>query len=282
MKSIRTPADPWPITADEVTYYDGGRWPGWADGQGASLELRDPDSDNDAPDAWAASDESGKAQWRQFAFTVDAANSDYTHDAINIFELIMLNRGDVLFDDLELIVNGTNRLTDGGFENGASAWRFFGNHVQSFVTTEDSHTGTNCLHVRATGHGDPGANRINQSTAEVTAGTVTFRGWARWLRGSQHVLLRTSKQLSPVQPPRPAYVCDLAMPANLGTPGRQNTAYTANRGPDIKDVRHDPRDARRQPGDRRHRPYRRQRRRQRRHAELPLRRRSNLYRRRHD
>ncbi len=30
------------VMADEVTYYDGGRWPIWADGQGASLELRNP------------------------------------------------------------------------------------------------------------------------------------------------------------------------------------------------------------------------------------------------
>jgi len=37
------------VTADEVTYYDGGRWPTWADGQGASLELRDPHSNNTRP-----------------------------------------------------------------------------------------------------------------------------------------------------------------------------------------------------------------------------------------
>lgn len=152
----------------------------------------------------------------------------------------MLNRGDVLLDDLELIVNGANRLNNGGFESGQAPWNFRGNHVQSFITTEDSRTGSRSLHVRATGHGDPGANRVNCSIAEVTAGTVTFRGWAKWLRGSQHVLLRTSRQLTPVQPPRPAYVCQLAMPADLGTPGRQNTAWTANRGPDIADVRHTP------------------------------------------
>ena len=231
---------PWPITVDEVTYYDGGRWPIWADGRGASLELRDPDSDNDSPDAWAASDERAKAQWSSFTFTIDASNANYTHDAINMFEIIMLNRGDVLLDDLELIVNGANRLNNGGFESGQAPWNFRGNHVQSFITTEDSRTGSRSLHVRATGHGDPGANRVNCSIAEVTAGTVTFRGWAKWLRGSQHVLLRTSRQLTPVQPPRPAYVCQLAMPADLGTPGRQNTAWTANRGPDIADVRHTP------------------------------------------
>ncbi len=37
------------VTEDEVTYYDGGQWPTWADGKGASLELRDPHSNNDTP-----------------------------------------------------------------------------------------------------------------------------------------------------------------------------------------------------------------------------------------
>ena len=36
---------------DEVRYADGGRWPGFADGGGSSLELRDPWSDNGAAEA---------------------------------------------------------------------------------------------------------------------------------------------------------------------------------------------------------------------------------------
>jgi hypothetical protein len=69
---------------------------------------------------------------------------------------------------------------------------------------------------------------------------VTFRGWARWLRGSRFLLLRTARELSPVQPPRPSYAFELDMPLALGTPGRRNTAFVANRGPDILDVRHAP------------------------------------------
>ncbi len=41
-------------------------------------------------------------------------------------------------------------------------------------------------------------------------------------------------------PPRPSGAVELPMPLDLGTPGRQNTAYVANRGPDIVDVRHAP------------------------------------------
>ena len=45
---------------------------------------------------------------------------------------------------------------------------------------------------------------------------------------------------SPVRPPRPAHAFEIEMPLNLGTPGLRNTAYIANRGPDILDVRHTP------------------------------------------
>ncbi len=228
------------VTVDEVTYYDGGRWPMWADGMGTSLELRDPRGDNDTPDAWADSDESDKAVWEQFSFTVSSGDSQYTHDQVNVFGLMMLNRIEVLFDDLELIINGSNRLSNNGFESGETSWRFLGNHVRSFVTTDDHHSDSRSLHLIATGHGDPGANRVNQSISSVTAGTVTFRGWARWLRGSRYLLLRTAREQAPVQPPRPAHSFELDMPVDLGTPGRRNTAYVPNRGPDILEVQHAP------------------------------------------
>jgi hypothetical protein len=228
------------VTVDEVTYYDGGRWPRWADGMGASLELRDPRSDNDTPDAWADSDESAKTQWKQFSFTIMDNDTRYTHDSVSIFDLMLLNAGEILLDDLELVVGGSNRLTNNGFESGDSPWRILGNHTRSFVTTDDPHTGSRALHLIATGHGDPGANRINQSISSVNAGTVIFRGWARWLRGSRYVLLRTTRETSPMHPPRPCRAFELDTPLDLGTPGRLNTAFVANRGPDILDVRHMP------------------------------------------
>jgi len=228
------------VTVDEVTYYDGGRWPSWADGQGASLELRDPHGDNDTPGAWADSDESDKTVWTQFSFTIDSTDSQYSHSTVNVFDMMLLNRGEILLDDLDLLISGNERLTNSGFESGPSSWRILGNHVNSFVTTADSHTGSRALHLMASGHGDPGANRIDQSIGSVSAGTVTFRGWARWLSGCPFLLLRTTRELSPTQPPRPAYAFELDMPLNLGTPGLQNTAYVTNRGPDIVDVRHSP------------------------------------------
>jgi hypothetical protein len=233
-------AESYPVMADEVTYYDGGRWPQWADGGGASLELRDPRSNNDASDAWADSDESGKTHWQQFTYTISASDNQYTHDAASVFDFMLLNAGEVLLDDLELAVDGVNRLTNAGFESGESSWRILGNHTRSFASTEDRHSGTQSLHLIATGHGDPGANRINQSIAGTNGGTVTFRGWARWLRGSRFLLLRTTRERSPVMPPRPAYSFELDMPLDLGTPGRPNTAFVTNRGPDILEVQHAP------------------------------------------
>ena len=228
------------VMADEVTYYDGGQWPIWADGKGASLELRDPRGNNDTPGAWAASDESSKTHWEQFSYTVDAADTRYTHDAVTVFDFMLLNEGEVLVDDLELVIGGTNRLTNGGFESGTSSWRLLGNHTRSFVSTEDHHSGTQCLHLIATGHGDPGANRINQSITSVSGGTVTLRGWARWLRGNRFLLLRTAREKAPIMPPRPACPFELDTPVDLGTPGRPNTAFVLNRGPDILEVQHAP------------------------------------------
>lgn len=228
------------VTVDEVTYCDGGRWPAWADGMGASLELRDPGSDNDTPGAWADSDESAKSTWQEFSFIAPPDDGRFTHDNPSIFDFMLLNAGEVLLDDLECSFNGVNRLANSGFESGDASWRILGNHTRSFVTTDDPHSGSRALHLIATGHGDPGANRINQSISGTSPGTVIFRGWAKWLRGSRFLLLRTTRETSPVRPPRPAHAFQLDMPLDLGTPGRQNTAFVANRGPDIREVRHAP------------------------------------------
>ena len=53
---------------DEVTYSDDGAWPEWADGGGSSLELIDTRTDNDLAQAWAASDDSAKAEVQEFVY----------------------------------------------------------------------------------------------------------------------------------------------------------------------------------------------------------------------
>ncbi len=229
------------VTADEVTYYDGGRWPGWADGKGASLERIDPRAWGNTPDAWADSDEFAKSSWQPFSFSISAGDPQYTHDTVNIFDMMLLNAGEVLLDDIQVTINGSPVLSNGGFESGSSSWRFLGNHVRSYITSSGHGSGSpTALHLIATGHGDPGANRINQSISPVTAGAVTLNGRARWLKGSRYLLMRVARETAPVQPPRPAHAFELPVPLNIGTPGRQNTAYSPNRGPEIRSVRHDP------------------------------------------
>jgi hypothetical protein len=207
------------VTADEVTYYDGGRWPKWADGMGASLELRDPRSDNDTPEAWADSDESAKTHWMPFSFTIDAADNQYTHDSVTVFDLMLLNAGEILLDDLELIVNGSDRLTNGDFERGESSWRILGNHTRSFVTAEDHHLGSQALHLIATGTATPPT--INQSITGI-APTCCFR-LARW---RQPVPAPARRGRSPIMPPRPSgTTADAADSAHrpAGTPPRRQS-----------------------------------------------------------
>ncbi|MEM7231714.1 MAG: lamin tail domain-containing protein, partial [Planctomycetota bacterium] len=50
---------------DIVRYYDGGSWDPLSDGGGSSLELLDPNQDNNAASAWASSDESARSEWTE-------------------------------------------------------------------------------------------------------------------------------------------------------------------------------------------------------------------------
>ena len=94
-----------------------------------------------------------------------------------------LNAGEVLIDDLELVIDGVNRLTNGGFESGESSWRILGNHTRSFVTD-----GGPSLRLAGAA---PDRHRPRRPRGQShqpidhrhQRGTVTFRGWARWLRG---------------------------------------------------------------------------------------------------
>ena len=83
---------------DEVRYWDGGRWSLWADGKSGSLELIDPEQDNDFAMAWGASDESDKTEWEEFSFSV----SKYTPAQDSEFHMLLPERGECLVDDLSI------------------------------------------------------------------------------------------------------------------------------------------------------------------------------------
>ena len=80
--------------------------------------------------------------------------------------------GECLVDDVEVFAaGGGNRISNPGFENGMSGWVAQGNHENSGLEAGDGYNNSaHCLHVRATDHGDTGANRIRTTlTSPLTA-----------------------------------------------------------------------------------------------------------------
>src|SRR5690606_5723175 len=136
---------------DHVRYFDGGDWSLWADGRGSSLALIDPFADNSAPAAWGPSDESGKADWEEFRFSVD----DYIPSSETELKLYLVERGICLVDDVTISgAGGTNLIPNGGFETTTAPWRIGGTHIRSRRTTEDSASGLASLRIESSGRGD--------------------------------------------------------------------------------------------------------------------------------
>ncbi|MEY3213485.1 MAG: hypothetical protein RIT28_3966, partial [Pseudomonadota bacterium] len=117
--------------ADEVRYFDGGRWPSSCDGGGSSLELRDPWADNRAPEAWAASDELPRSTWTTYRVRGPADPSAVGPDG-TWEELVvgLLDEGTVLLDDLSVIEDpdgaAIQLLPNGGFDQESDRWRLLG------------------------------------------------------------------------------------------------------------------------------------------------------------
>jgi len=214
---------------DEVRYAGGEPWPIWAAGWGSSLELIDPRQDNSAPSAWAASDERNRAEW---------ANVQYTgrfNGGESEFHFFLMHRGECLIDDISMTRGGQELISNGSFESGTSGWKIEGNHIQSTIQTKEAHGGSRCLKIVATGRGDTGANRIEcDTTGSLISGqsyTVSF--WVKWQRGINLIYTRTHNQ-------GVARASRFPMPEPRGTPGRQNSVYSANIGPVISDVKQNP------------------------------------------
>lgn len=228
--------------ADQVRYYDGGRWSRWADGGGSSLELIDPRQDNSFASAWEASDESGKSEWTPISYT-----GSYAVEAESELQLLLLDEGVVRVDDVSLKRSGsaTEYIQNGGFETDASTWRILGTHVASGRVVGDARSGNACLEIRASGPGDNGVNKIETDTQPAMAASAyAVSLWARWVRGSNRLLIRADS----VTGASLSRSFAVPLPAALGTPGSENTARarlrlsdpSGNLGPVIGDVRQDP------------------------------------------
>ena len=221
----------------EVTFVSGGRWGKYANGGGSSLELIDSHADLLRPSSWADSDETAKAPWTQFSSTnfLDNANSG-GNVLMNRLYVLMQGLGECLVDDISVSrLGGTNLLTNGGFESGATGWLLSGDHSLSVLESGGAATGANALHLRAQGHGDTGPNSIRASMVSSLPNNSTnvLALSARWLAGWPEVLVRVRG--GGIEMP-----VRLTVPNNLGTPGLPNSRRVDNSGPAIFDVTHTP------------------------------------------
>lgn len=226
--------------ADEVQYYDGGRWPGYADGGGSTLELRDPDADNSRAEAWAASDESGRSAWKTYSYVATAA-AGVGPSQWNEFVMGLLGDGEVLLDDVHVVetpdTTPRELLQNGTFANGADKWRLLGNHSHGLVVVAPDDPGRSVLHLVATGATEHMHNHL-ETTLAGGARVVNGRKYevsfdARWLAGSNQLNTRLYFNRTP-------RTTLLEVPAVSGTPGARNSRFEENIGPTFDSFSHDP------------------------------------------
>jgi len=241
---------------DEVRYFDSGRWSGFADGGGSSLELIDPTQDNSIAAAWAPSDEEGKADWEEHRFVID-----WEFSQNGTFHLQLAARGACRVDDVSLlpVEGGENGLPAPGFEEEDLPWLNLGTHVGSRRVTSDRRSGEACLEIQADGRGNVRCNGVQVEPLRLfDPGVHEVSLWTRWLRGS--TLLYVRSQFTPGPFPSTVTVASnlsgnvlaralrLTAPRNLGTPGAENSVRSQlreatggdNLGPVIDTVRHTP------------------------------------------
>jgi len=233
--------DPSGNPADQVRFSTSGRWSAFANGAGSSLELRDPNADNIQPQAWAASDESGKSSWQTYSYrtlaTIPSGSGQPT--MWNDFIFGLLSDGECLIDDISVVESPTNNpvqfIANGDFENGLTGWRLLGNQGRSRLEIDPDNPANHVLHIISTGPQEHMHNHIETTYVggrSVTAGRqyqISFR--AKWLAGNN--LLNTRLYFN-----RVGRTTALPMPSLNGTPGARNSRYEANIGPTFSQLQH--------------------------------------------
>ncbi len=201
------------FVVDKVRYESVPAWPTSANGGGPSLQLIDANQDNSRVANW-----SDGAGWRMATYTGTIQGG--ANPATNF--LVFLNSaGEVYIDDLVLVTGpqpgvGENLISNGDFESELSGpWTKLGNHTNSVISTEDSHSGTASLRVIGTGVGG-GSAAIRQYIPALTSNTVcTLSFWFRPTLTASNITLRTTpgSLFAPVVTVRPVFA----------TPGAANT-----------------------------------------------------------
>ncbi|MHB1035663.1 MAG: lamin tail domain-containing protein [Pirellulales bacterium] len=231
--------------ADEVRYFDEGRWPGYADGGGSSLELRNPSADNTRPEAWAASDEGAKSSWKTYTVTKTSFEPLEVGTVYNEFIFGLLDNGEFLIDDVsvvrdpatapaEMIQNGTFQADALGAA--PATWRVIGSHGGK-VETDPANAANKVLHITVRDPQQFVHDHVETTFVGNTAiqdgheYRVSFR--AKWLAGNSQIQNRLYFT-------RMGNKILLDVPANHGTPGAQNSRYQANVGPTYPAFGHTP------------------------------------------
>lgn len=234
--------DAWGNPVDDIRYYDDAPWPGYADGYGASLELRDPHVDNTHAGVWCASDEGRRLSWKTYVYRGIARPSSVGPDGQwHEFVMGLLDAGEVLLDDIHVVEDpdGSARplIQNSDFESGSAAsWRILGNHRHSKVVADPGDPTNHVLHLRATGPTEHMHNHIETTLAQnrdITNGReyeISFR--AKWIGGSNQLNTRLYFN-------RLAKTTLIEVPTHHGTPGKQNSCYSPM-GPTLHDLRHEP------------------------------------------
>lgn len=235
--------------ADEVTYFDSGRWPQAPDAGGSSLELRDANARNSIPEAWAASTEGEKSQWRTYTYRGIAENDRMGNNVFHEFLLGLLDDGELLLDDISVVEDPDGAaiefIQNGSFETDtegelAESWRAVGthgSHGRTLVAVDPDNPSNRCLHLVATGPTGDKHNKIETTFANrerVTVGTeyqISFR--AKWLTGSNQV--NTRLYFNYLQK-----TTLIDVPTAWGTPGIANSTRIENSGPTFSDLAHQP------------------------------------------
>lgn len=226
-------------TVDVVRYFDGGQWPRFGDGGGASIELRDLDADNNAGSSWVASDETSRTEWKTYSYRATAAASNGGPDGTwREFNMGLLSAGELWIDDLQVIEQpsaaATPKIADSAFDN-AAAWRRTGNHRSSEVIPEPGNPGNNILRLVAGGPTEHIHNHIatTLSSTVVNGREYEIRFRARWVTGAHQLHTRLYFN-------RAARVNVLDRVVNPGTPGAVNSRAEANAGPTFCQLKHAP------------------------------------------
>ena len=237
------------VIVDEMTYGDAEIWGKWIDGGGSSLELIDPRSDNRLAPNWRGSDETAKSSWITIERTgvLDQGTLDLSRQFASTLDVFLAQEGECLVDDIEVIQQGdvTNRISNSGFDSGIAGWVADGTHWLSSYEAAEGFSAAGSLHLRSSGGGAIEGwvpyvvhNEVNHVSGTLAPTPLpgeifTIRAKARWLAGWPYCILGFDGHWLEA-------TGELAVPADLGSPGLQNSSYSNNIGPAIFELAHLP------------------------------------------